>query len=257
MKGIGMKEIVEDIRKLRKGRDLCVVGAANVGKSTFLNALMKHLVERKWQHNHRKYMKLAEVTVDELNDPDAVELLNVDSSDVESETETTPRSHEPEVFLHDGESFEMYEDADDEHREVTTSPLPGTTLAVQHLPVVANNELFNILDTPGLIVNARRQKLIEVLALDGAAQLKNVFPTKSLPVRHRLIDCILPWRTDETAAVDDDVSRRERSLAVPRRPRALRFRVGRRPKEGQEPRAARVARRSAWTSHQDSEYVCV
>ncbi|TMW68043.1 hypothetical protein Poli38472_007715 [Pythium oligandrum] len=170
MKGIGMKEIVDDIRKYRKGRDICVVGAANVGKSTFLNGLMKFLVDRKWQHNHRKYMKLTEVPVNELDDE---ELLDAEDSG---------KQDEPDVYLADGESIEMYDDADEEEREMTMSPLPGTTLAVQHLPIMANNELFNILDTPGLIVDTQRQKLVETLALDGAKQLRDVFPSKTLPM---------------------------------------------------------------------------
>lgn len=196
MKGIGMKEIIEDVKKHRKGRDLCVVGAANVGKSTFLNSFMKFLVDRKWQHNHRKYMKLPEISMADLKDAESVALLNIDDEillDHEKETKSEEgaetadadaKQAQPlaDVFLHEGDDPEMLEEAELEDREMTTSPLPGTTLAVQYLPVVSNNELFNILDTPGLITDAKRQKLIEVLALDGSAKLKNVFPTKQLPV---------------------------------------------------------------------------
>lgn len=183
MKGIGMKEIVDDVKKFRQGRDVCVVGAANVGKSTFLNSLMKFLSDRKWQHNHRKYMKMKGVTVDELQSDDVVHSDDEDHDEVE---EIPTKSQQPtddlDIHLEDGESVEMYDEANEEGRQMTTSPLPGTTLAVQHLPIIAKNELFNILDTPGLIVDTQRQKLIETLALDSAAQLKNVFPTKTLPM---------------------------------------------------------------------------
>lgn len=199
MKGIGMKEIIEDVKKHRKGRDLCVVGAANVGKSTFLNSFMKFLVDRKWQHNHRKYMKLPEVSMTDLKDDESIAMLNIDD-DILSDHERAQTQEEAgeghdlgtakektkgfsDRFLQEGEDPEMLDDAEQEDREMTTSPLPGTTLAVQYLPVVSNNELFNILDTPGLITDSKRQKLIEVLALDGSAKLKNVFPTKQLPVR--------------------------------------------------------------------------
>uniref|UniRef100_K3W5J4 G domain-containing protein n=1 Tax=Globisporangium ultimum (strain ATCC 200006 / CBS 805.95 / DAOM BR144) TaxID=431595 RepID=K3W5J4_GLOUD len=193
MKGIGMKEIIEDVRKHRKGRDLCVVGAANVGKSTFLNSFMKFLVDRKWQHNHRKYMKLPEVSMHDLKDDESIAMLNIDD-DILAESDPSQKQEEDESnasvaktkiiadrLLLEGEDPEMLDDAEQEDREMTTSSFPGTTLAVQYLPVVSNNELFNILDTPGLIIDSKRQKLIEVLALDGAAKLKNVFPTKQLP----------------------------------------------------------------------------
>lgn len=189
MKGIGMKEIIEDVKKHRKGRDLCVVGAANVGKSTFLNSFMKFLSDRKWQHNHRKYMKLPEVSMGDLADDHAITMLNLDDDNVLKDTAaqataaTGDQHSETGVFLHEGDDPEMLEDAEDEDRAMTTSPLPGTTLAVQYLPVVSNNELYNILDTPGLITDSKRQKLVEVLALDGAAKLRDVFPTKQLPVR--------------------------------------------------------------------------
>ncbi|TYZ62184.1 hypothetical protein PybrP1_004936 [[Pythium] brassicae (nom. inval.)] len=186
-------EIIEDVKKHRMGRDLCVVGAANVGKSTFLNSFMKFLSDRKWQHNHRKYMKLPEVSMGDLQDEHAIAMLNLDD-DILQETRAaaaaTRDPHEPKdnvknappgVFLHEGDDPEMLEEAEEEDREMTTSPLPGTTLAVQYLPVVSNNELFNILDTPGLITDTKRQKLVEVLAADGAAKLRNVFPTKQLP----------------------------------------------------------------------------
>lgn len=183
-----MKEIIADIKKYREGRDLCVVGAANVGKSTFLNSFMKFLVDRKWQHNHRKYMKLPELSLDDLKDDESIAMLNLDEDAsapqaVKESGDSALAGAKLDVYLEEGEDPEMLEDAEDETREMTTSPLPGTTLAVQYLPVMAKNELFNILDTPGLITDSKRQKLVEVLAQDGANQLKNVFPTKQLPVR--------------------------------------------------------------------------
>lgn len=195
MKRIGMKEIVEDVAKYREGRDICVVGAANVGKSTFLNSFLSHLVDRKWQHNHRKYMKMAEVPLSELENDETATMLNIDDellaeakAEKEKQTavegETTVVTPHGELYVAPGEDPEMVEISAEEEREMTTSPLPGTTLAVQHLPVMVRNEVFNILDTPGLITDTKRQKLVEVLALDGAAKLKNVFPTKQLPVIH-------------------------------------------------------------------------
>lgn len=179
MKGIGMREIMADVRKHRKGRDICVVGAANVGKSTFLNSFMSFLMDRKWHHNHRKYMKLAEVSLEELHDENARELLNLDASDIE-----IPKAEEggvaSDLFVAPGEDPDMVEESGEDGREMTTSPLPGTTLAVQHLPVMLKNEVFNILDTPGLITDVERQRLVEVLAQDGSARLTNVFPTKQL-----------------------------------------------------------------------------
>ncbi|CEG40570.1 gtp-binding protein [Plasmopara halstedii] len=190
LKRIGMKEIIEDVAKYRQGRDICVVGAANVGKSTFLNSFLSHLVDRKWQHNHRKYMKMPEVQVSELEDEEKATMLNIDDETIaEVKTQTAAIGGEQtvvtpygELYVASGEDPEMIEMSSEEDREMTTSPLPGTTLAVQSLPVMVRNEVFNILDTPGLITDAKRQKLIEVLALDGAAKLKNVFPAKNLPV---------------------------------------------------------------------------
>lgn len=189
MKKIGMKEIVEDVNKFRQGRDICVVGAANVGKSTFLNSFLAHLVDRKWQHNHRKYMKMTEVSLDELRDDETATMLNIDDEllaevkgDTQTDGETSVDTPYGELYVAPGEDPEMVEMSAEEEREMTTSPLPGTTLAVQYLPVMVRNEVFNILDTPGLIADTQRQKLVEVLALDGAAKLKDVFPTKQLPV---------------------------------------------------------------------------
>ncbi|RMX63574.1 hypothetical protein DD238_006567 [Peronospora effusa] len=190
MKRIGMKEIVEDVTKYREGRDICVVGAANVGKSTFLNSFLSHLVDRKWQHNHRKYMKMTEVSLSELENVETAIMLNHD----EDLTEETKAEKENRAFAEDkttvvtphgellGKELEMIETSAEEERKMTTSPLPGTTLAVQYLPVMVHNEVFNILDTPGLITDTKRQELIEVLAMDGAAKLNNVFPSKQLPV---------------------------------------------------------------------------
>ncbi|ETI35392.1 hypothetical protein F441_18161 [Phytophthora nicotianae CJ01A1] len=193
MKRIGMKEIVEDVAKYRQNRDICVVGAANVGKSTFLNSFLSHLVDRKWQHNHRKYMKMSEVQLSELEDDETATMLNIDDEllaeakaerekEAAMEGEQTVKTPHGELYVAPGEDPEMIETSSEEDREMTTSPLPGTTLAVQYLPVMVRNEVFNILDTPGLITDSKRQKLVEVLALDGAAKLKNVFPTKQLPV---------------------------------------------------------------------------
>ncbi|DBA01429.1 TPA: hypothetical protein N0F65_007326 [Lagenidium giganteum] len=189
MKGIGMREIIEDVKKHRKGRDICVVGAANVGKSTFLNSFMQYLSDRKWIHNHRRYMRLPEVSLDDLNEDDTMALLNSDDEHILEATQSKEEGADEQasitpsgLYMKRGEDPTMLEECEDEDRAVTTSPLPGTTLAVQCLPVMAKNELYNILDTPGLIADSKRQKLVEVLALDGAAKLRDVFPTKQLPM---------------------------------------------------------------------------
>ena len=36
-----IKELIQRIEKLRKGRDVYVVGVTNVGKSTLINAIIK------------------------------------------------------------------------------------------------------------------------------------------------------------------------------------------------------------------------
>ncbi|CCI43719.1 unnamed protein product [Albugo candida] len=200
LKGIGMHEILRDIKKFRKNRDLCVIGAANVGKSTFLNSFLSYLVTQKWKHNHRKYMKLSEVTLSDIDDEDAVSMLNIDHSHVNASSGSSNASKSTNLetknqleilreelaekyHVEPGEDPLTLEIATEhEERKMTTSPLPGTTLAVQYIPVVANNKLFNIIDTPGLIVDSTRQQLVEVLATDAGNALKNVFPTKSLPV---------------------------------------------------------------------------
>lgn len=40
-KGFGMEEVVDAIETLRKGQDVFVVGCTNVGKSTFINRIIK------------------------------------------------------------------------------------------------------------------------------------------------------------------------------------------------------------------------
>ena len=38
-----IKELIQRIEKLRKGRDVYVVGVTNVGKSTLINAIIKEI----------------------------------------------------------------------------------------------------------------------------------------------------------------------------------------------------------------------
>ena len=40
-KGMGMAEVMEAIEDYRKGKDVFVVGCTNVGKSTFINRIIK------------------------------------------------------------------------------------------------------------------------------------------------------------------------------------------------------------------------
>lgn len=49
-KNLNFDLIFDEIQELRKGRDVYVVGVTNVGKSTFINALLKHYAEVENQH---------------------------------------------------------------------------------------------------------------------------------------------------------------------------------------------------------------
>ncbi len=42
-KGTGLDEVIERVEKLRRGQDVYVIGCTNVGKSTFINAIIKRI----------------------------------------------------------------------------------------------------------------------------------------------------------------------------------------------------------------------
>lgn len=49
-KNLHLDEIFDTIQKYRKKRDVYVVGVTNVGKSTFINALLKHYSDKEFNH---------------------------------------------------------------------------------------------------------------------------------------------------------------------------------------------------------------
>ncbi|CAI5708417.1 unnamed protein product [Peronospora destructor] len=178
MKRIGMKEIVEDVAKYREGRDICVVGAVNVGKSTFLNSFLSHLVDRKWQHNHRKYMKMTEMSLSELENEETAVMLNHD----EEVMEETSAEKEKRAFAEDGTTFVT------PHGELLRRLRRGTRNDRDECGGrLENDHVAASRYDPG------RPELIEVLALDGAAKLKNVFPSKQLPVTTYRSMLLLSW----------------------------------------------------------------
>ncbi|KAH9161310.1 hypothetical protein LEN26_001477 [Aphanomyces euteiches] len=164
-KGTGIEDILSDIKKYRQGRDVCVIGAANVGKSTFLNALLAHSTKSK-----RKVEKM-----DQLPDIDVADV----QPDTYGDVILDEKDHLDVEVLTLKEKKQLSKQKSDAH--LTTSSLPGTTLAVSPIPFTVGKDTFNILDTPGLIVNRKRQKLIEILSRPGSSELTSIIPGKKLP----------------------------------------------------------------------------
>ncbi|OQR94758.1 hypothetical protein ACHHYP_00946 [Achlya hypogyna] len=172
MKGAGIKDIIGDIKKHRENRDVCVIGAANAGKSTFLNALISHVSKsKKFAGKSTKRLELEDISLDdwELENRGPEELVfNEDEIDADEEVLSLKEKKKLTAKASGG-------------KHMTTSALPGTTLAVSPIPVVIGQKSCNVLDTPGLIVSKKRQRLVEILSQPGCMELTNAIPGKKLP----------------------------------------------------------------------------
>lgn len=166
IRGTGVTALLADAVRLAKTRnaDIYVVGAANVGKSSFINQLIRR----------RKIMG--------LNTKPETAQLPLQNADIESEKHSL-----------DAESgLERYEDDVDEglyaseqsipatrkkqemkqqKDALTTSVIPGTTLDVVKIPLGSNMNLF---DTPGLMVSHQLTNLLT------EKDLRSVVPSRSV-----------------------------------------------------------------------------
>ncbi|KAN0055294.1 hypothetical protein ACTA71_008404 [Dictyostelium dimigraforme] len=130
--GDGIKQFIIELEKLRKSRDVFIVGCSNVGKSTFVNTLVKEYNNRvEFTNNQKLEIKKSSepLTIQEQKDLDREKLLKSLQS------------------------------------KITTSVLPGTTLNLLSLPLWDNSTLF---DTPG-IDNPRQ--MIKILSIDELKQV--------------------------------------------------------------------------------------
>lgn len=212
--GLGIHQLLKTMKKNRQRRDICVVGSANAGKSSFLNALTKFLQEKSRRRNwasqrpslpdHKPTLALS--TSSSLDDTS--ELLVIDeSTSAEAMKDDTPEENpeldvvygseaELDAILELQKNQEILESRDDGALQepethassvgtVTESAFPGTTLAVQSIPLPEwwSTEMGRILDTPGLITCSRRQGLIETLARAGSTELGQILPTSRLTPR--------------------------------------------------------------------------
>ncbi|OQS06671.1 hypothetical protein THRCLA_01297 [Thraustotheca clavata] len=172
MKGHGIKEIIGDIKKHRENRDVCVIGAANAGKSTFLNALISHVSKsKKFNGKSTKRKDFEDISLDDLSyeEPEREELV-FNEDEIDSNEEVLSLKEKKKLSKNERKGKHM-----------TTSALPGTTLAVSPIPVIIGQKQCNVLDTPGLIVDKKRQRLVEILSEPGCMELGNAIPGKKLP----------------------------------------------------------------------------
>ncbi|KAM9997850.1 hypothetical protein ACTFIY_007514 [Dictyostelium cf. discoideum] len=130
--GDGMKQFIIELEKLRKSRDVFIVGCSNVGKSTFVNTLIK-------EYNNR-----VEFTTNEK---------------LESKKQAEPLTIQEQKDLDREKLLKSLQS------KITTSVLPGTTLNLLSLPLWDNSTLF---DTPG-IDNPRQ--MIKNLTIDELKQV--------------------------------------------------------------------------------------
>lgn len=168
----GINDLLQMIQKHRQGRDICVVGAANAGKSSFLNAFLKHLQIRSVKVGGES-VKLNKKSTQEDDLPNEI----YGTEDELDEILQLQQQEEPLVVETSKEEEEV--------ASMTESPFPGTTLAAQCLPLpqIDTRDMGMIWDTPGLIVSRDRQKLMNILARDGTSGLANAVPMKKMKVQ--------------------------------------------------------------------------
>ena len=177
-KNKGLREVIKDIEERRKGRDICVIGAANAGKSSFLNAFLSEL-EKKSSPRRNPTASL----YDENEDEEYENSFYIDDS-LPKENIIYGTDDELDEILRLQELENSSESKPIQSRQnncFTESPFPGTTLAATPIALPTGcSDIGTVWDTPGIIVDASRQKLMEILSASGMKELSKALPTKKL-----------------------------------------------------------------------------
>lgn len=180
-----------------------MLGAANAGKSSFLNTLVSKIQSNakmaKALPSGARMKQIMDVSSDE--EINVVDGENNNNAEKVNNKDTLPNEihgseEELDAILAAQEAEEDDSSVPKEDSTVvkmTESPFPGTTLGLTpiDMPIQDAQKMGQIWDTPGLIVSNKRQKLMELLAAGGTSTLSSAIPTKRLPVRISTCVCTL------------------------------------------------------------------
>jgi len=185
LEGTGVKKLLSDSMKLatRNNSEIFVVGAANVGKSSFINQLMRL---RKRETVRRKLRKVEQEraekagnfeTEDDVDsqglilgppDPSTATMLGSPDDPGFLDTEFVP--HVPKFSK---KKIMALNTKIGKTELLTTSVVPGTTLGTVKIALDARRSLY---DTPGIIIPHHLTNLL------STEDLKHVVPSKRIEV---------------------------------------------------------------------------
>lgn len=169
---------------MQKGRDVYVIGAANVGKSTLVNRMVA----------------FAHGTTPEKALGGAASALTRPSMATQESDESLEEAEEESTLLSSPFATAVAFDSSRNARRskalvtslppfVTSSPLPGTTVTVVSVPFIGATALH---DTPGVVVNQQKQDLMESLAKQGGSDcVRRALLLKQKHVRLTLFHTLL------------------------------------------------------------------
>lgn len=168
--GEGVREAFKAIQEERRGRDAFVVGAANVGKSSFINQV---LFQRHGEFS-KKRMSITSVAVSDV-DTSALSVGNLPADAMAAHERSAEALlnahaiHTPLTLSKRAEDRARLRELESSVPRLTTSPLPGTTLGLVRVDLSGGvkagvKRLGSLYDTPGIIVHPPTYKLIQTLA---------------------------------------------------------------------------------------------
>ncbi|KAF2078357.1 hypothetical protein CYY_000341 [Polysphondylium violaceum] len=135
----GMQSFIIDLEKMRRGRDVFIVGCSNVGKSTFLNSLLE-------EYKNKVEIKREDTMLESSTPLNRKQLKDIDKM-----------KHTQGPIS-----------------KATTSVFPGTTLNLVSFPLWDNSNLF---DTPGIDSPHQMIKLLNMEELKKLIPKEKVKPT--------------------------------------------------------------------------------
>lgn len=182
VRGTGVNSLLADALRLARKRraDIYIVGAANAGKSSFINQLIRR---KKPIRGGRIQTAQIHIADDDSKEDEFQQLEDPNNSDIGEENDDIAEIGElSEAYTKDMNFFtrtrtdgkdnqKKRAKASKENETLTTSVIPGTTLDVVKIPLGSD---VNLYDTPGLMVSHQLTNLLD------EKDLRAVVPSKAV-----------------------------------------------------------------------------